>query len=44
LNQKTTDREILQVELAEPGPDRIWALAPDASYAPLIKKSRARDT
>jgi len=24
LNQKTTDREILQVELAEPGPDRIW--------------------
>jgi len=24
LNQKTTDRETLQVELAEPGPDRIW--------------------
>jgi len=24
LNQKTTDREKLQVELAEPGPERIW--------------------
>jgi len=24
LNQKTTDREKLQVELGEPGPDRIW--------------------
>ncbi|MDY0271767.1 MAG: carbamoyl-phosphate synthase large subunit [Advenella sp.] len=24
LNQKTLDREKLQVELAEPGPDRIW--------------------
>ncbi len=24
LNQKTTDREKLQVELGEPGPERIW--------------------
>ncbi len=24
LNQKTTDRERLQVELGEPGPERIW--------------------
>ncbi len=24
LNQKTVDRETLQVELAEPGPERIW--------------------
>ena len=24
LNQKTIDRETLQVELAEPGPERIW--------------------
>jgi len=24
LNQKTTDRETLQVALAEPGPERIW--------------------
>ncbi|HLS17583.1 MAG TPA: carbamoyl-phosphate synthase large subunit [Paenalcaligenes sp.] len=24
LNQMTTDKEILQVELAEPGPERIW--------------------
>src|SRR5690606_22235759 len=24
LNQKTTDREKIQVELAEPGPERIW--------------------
>ncbi|HLS51157.1 MAG TPA: carbamoyl-phosphate synthase large subunit, partial [Burkholderiaceae bacterium] len=24
LNQKTTDREKLQVELAEPGPERVW--------------------
>lgn len=24
LNQKTTDREKIQIELGEPGPDRIW--------------------
>ncbi len=24
LNQMTTDKEVLQVELAEPGPERIW--------------------
>ncbi|HLR29315.1 MAG TPA: carbamoyl-phosphate synthase large subunit [Paenalcaligenes sp.] len=24
LNQMTTDQEVLQVELAEPGPERIW--------------------
>ena len=24
LNQKTTDRQTIQVELAEPGPERIW--------------------
>src|SRR3546814_6747322 len=24
LNQKTTDREKLQIELGEPGPERIW--------------------
>src|SRR5690625_5021637 len=24
LNQMSTDKEILQVELAEPGPERIW--------------------
>ena len=24
LNQKTTDREIIEKELGEPGPDRIW--------------------
>ncbi len=26
LNQKTTDRELLQRELGEPGPERIWFL------------------
>src|SRR5690606_40554821 len=24
LNQKTTDRERLQIQLGEPGPERIW--------------------
>ncbi|MFW8565502.1 carbamoyl-phosphate synthase large subunit [Orrella sp. 11846] len=24
LNQKTTDRQVIEVELAEPGPERIW--------------------
>ncbi|AGF46698.1 carbamoyl-phosphate synthase large subunit [Candidatus Kinetoplastibacterium desouzaii TCC079E] len=27
LNQKTVDRETLQVELGEPGPERIWYVA-----------------
>ncbi len=26
LNQKTTDRETLERELGEPGPERIWYL------------------
>jgi len=27
LNQKTTDRETLEKELGDPGPERIWYVA-----------------